>query len=63
LLGERPYGNYPITMEDGVATMKSNGKNGHISEKKKAEAEEAKVDEVTKITEEPVEEEGKGAKN
>ncbi|MEX0773905.1 MAG: ATP-dependent zinc metalloprotease FtsH [Balneolales bacterium] len=63
LLGERPYGNYPITMEDGVATMKSNGKNGHISEKKKAEAEEAKVDEVTKITEEPVEEEGKAAKN
>ncbi|MEX0779349.1 MAG: ATP-dependent zinc metalloprotease FtsH [Balneolales bacterium] len=42
LLGERPYGNYPITMENGVATAKNNGKNG-TQTKEKVEAEEAQI--------------------
>lgn len=47
LLGERPYGNYPITMEDGIATANNKTVNGQQKAKKKAEAKKVEVGEAS----------------
>ncbi|MEX2639155.1 MAG: ATP-dependent zinc metalloprotease FtsH [Balneolales bacterium] len=45
LLGERPYGNYPVTLENGVTKVKGKSVNGQLNKKKK-EAEEAVTEDV-----------------
>ncbi|MEX0686155.1 MAG: ATP-dependent zinc metalloprotease FtsH [Balneolales bacterium] len=57
LLGDRPFGNYPIVIKNGVATAKASPSNG--SSRKKKEADDAKIEseEESKVEKNPVDEE------